>query len=72
MAKNWAQCMGYSVCKIFSLGQKLKLKKKKHVRNASRTTLELFFAKKQLKKTPSIGKMTSFQKSPKLLTMHGL
>ena len=27
-------------------GSKIEIKKKKHVRNASRTTLELFFAKK--------------------------
>ena len=42
----------YRLCKILTLGQKLKLLK--HAKNNSRTTLELFCAKKRSKKTPNI------------------
>ena len=35
---------------------------KKHVKNDSRSTLELFKCKKRLQKTRNIGKMTSFRK----------
>ena len=45
---NWSQNMGYSLWKMLSLGPKLKFKT--HVKHALRSTLELFCAKKGLKK----------------------
>ena len=45
---------------------------KTHVKNDSRATLQLFFPKKTLQKTPNIRRITSFRKLLKLVTMHGL
>ena len=42
------------------------------MKNDSKTTLELFFAKKMLQKTPNIRRIASFRKSLKLATTHGL
>ena len=67
---NWSQCMGYSLCKMLSLGQKFKFSKTcekrlyKHIR--------VVLCKKRLQKAPNIRKMTTFRKWPKLVTMHGL
>ena len=44
----------------------------KHVKNDSKSTLELFCGKKRLEKRPHIRQMTTFRKWPKLVTMHGL
>ena len=68
--QNWSKCMGYSVCKMLSLGPKLKFEKTsgkrpyKHIR--------VVLCKKRLEQTPNLQKMTSFRKWPKLVTMHGL
>ena len=62
--------MGYSLWKMVSLGQKLKMPKRcekrfyYHVRNVA--------GKKPLEKTLNIRKMRAFLKWPKLATMHGL
>lgn len=45
--RNRSKCMGYSLCKMLSLVQNFK----KGVKNVSRSTLELFFAKNELKNT---------------------
>ena len=46
--ENRPSCKGYSLCKMVSLGQKLKMPK--HAKNDSTRTLELLCAKKRSKK----------------------
>ena len=59
--ENRPSCKGYSLCKIVSLGQKLKLKKtcEKRFFNDVRVVL----CKKPLEKTPNIREMRRFWKS---------
>ena len=62
--------MGYSLCKMPSLGQKLKFQKRREKRLENH--IRFVLCNKRLYKTPNIRKMTSFQKTPKLVTMHRL
>ena len=61
--EKWPQCKGYSLCKMVSLGQKIKLPKTceklfyKHITNV--------LCKKQLQQTPYIWKMGLFWKLEK-------
>ena len=52
------RCMGYSLCKIVSLGQKLKIPKRCEKRLYDHIKLDV--CKKPLQKTPNISKMTPF------------
>ena len=65
--KNWPRCMGYSLCKMVSLGQKLKMLQRCEKRLYCH--IKVVVCKKQLQKTPNIRKMTAFWKWPKLATM---
>ena len=47
-------------------------KKKKHEKNDSRTTLELFYAKTRFEKTPNNKKITRFRNVTKLATLQRL
>ena len=40
--QKWPQCKGYSLCKMVSLGQKLKCEK--HAKHSCRSTLHLYYA----------------------------
>ena len=68
--QNWPRCMGYSPCKMVSLGQKLKMLKRCEKRLYYH--IKGVVCKKQLQKRPNIRKMRAFWKWPKLATMHGL
>ena len=60
--ENRPSCKGYSLCKIVSLGQKLKFKK--HAKNDSLIMLELFCAKNGLKKHQMFEKWDDFENRP--------
>ena len=60
--ENRPSCKGYRLCKMVSLGQKLKIGQK-HAKNESTSTLEMFCAKIRCKKTPIIREMRRFWKS---------
>ena len=68
--QKWPQCNGYSLCKMVSLGQKLKMPKTcdkrlyKHIR--------LVFCKKRLQKAAHIWEMRPFWKLAKMATMQRL
>ena len=71
--QNWPRCMGYSPCKIVSLGQKLKMPKtcEKGIEDHIRVVvckilqnLELSCAKNRLKETLNIGEMRQPLKWP--------
>ena len=68
--QNWPPCKGYSLCKIVTLSQKLKLSKtsEKHLYNHIR----LVPCKNPFQKARNIRKMTTFPKWPKLATMQRL
>ena len=68
--QNWPRCMGYSPCKMFSLGQKLKMAKRCEKRLYDH--IKVFVCKKPLQKTPNIRKMTGFWKWPKFTTMNAI
>ena len=68
--QNRPRCMGYSACKMLSLGQKLKMPKRCEKRFYDH--IEVVVCKKLLQKTPSIRKMTAVLKWPESATMHGL
>ena len=55
-------CKGYSLCKIVSLGQRLKLKK--DAKNDSLIILDLFCAKNRLSKHQILEKSDDFEKRP--------
>ena len=57
--ENRPSCQGYRLCKIVSLGQKLKLKK--HAKNDF-LMIELFCAKNRLRKHQRFGKWDDFEK----------
>ena len=57
--QNWSQCMGYSLCKMLSLGQKLKFWKACEKRLLNHITFVL--CKKPLQKTPNIRKWKFFE-----------
>ena len=56
--------MGYSQCKMVSLGQKLKMPKRCEKRLYDHITVVI--CKKPLQKTPNIEKMEAFGKWPKI------
>ena len=58
MAKNWPPCMGYSPCKMVSLGQKLKMLKRCEKRSYDH--IKVVVSKKALQKTPNTGKIRGF------------
>ena len=62
--------MGYSPCKMVTLGQKLKMLKR--CEKSLCDYIRLVVWKKPLQKTPNIRKMRDFSKLLKLATMHGL
>ena len=68
--QKWPQCKGYSLCKMVSLGKKLKMPKTcdkrlyKHIR--------LLLRKKRLQKAANIWEMGPFRKLAKMATMQGL
>jgi len=68
--QNWPLCKGYSVCKIGSLGLKLKFPEawKKLLFNYTRVVL----CKKHLQKLANIPIMTAFRKSSKWATLQRL
>ena len=68
--QNWPRCMGYSPCKMISLGQKLKTAERCTKRLCD--SIKNVVCKKQLQKTLNIRKMRAFKKWPKLATIHGL
>ena len=55
---------------MLNFSPKLKFKKTCEKRLSKQITVVL--CKKRLEKTPNIGKMTTFRKRSKLVTMHGL
>ena len=56
--QNWPRCMGYSPCKMVSLGQNLKAAKRCTKRLCD--NIKNVVCKKQLQKTPNIRKMRAF------------
>ena len=68
--QNEPQCMGYSPCKMLSLGQKLKMPKRCEKRFYDH--IEVVVCKKLLQKTPIIDKKGAVCKWPESATMHGL
>ena len=59
--KNRPSSKGYSLCKIITLGQKLKFEKA--CQNPFHKSLRVFVCKKPLQKTLNIGEMRPFWKS---------
>ena len=68
--RNWPRCMGYSPCKMVSLGQKLKTDKRCNKQLCD--NIKNLVCKKPLQKTPNSRKMRAISKWPKLATMYGL
>ena len=62
--QHWPQCMGYSPCKMVSLGQKLKTVKRCTKRLCD--NIKNVVCEKPLQKTPNIGKMRAFSKMAKI------
>ena len=60
--ENQPSCKGYSLCKILTLGQKLKFQK--HVKIHSTNHLELFCAKNRSKKQSIFEKWDHFENRP--------
>ena len=58
--QKWAFCKGYTEWSKIAFFLGLKLKVENITKNDSRTTLELFYRKKQIHKKPVIRKMTRF------------
>ena len=67
---NWPPRKGYSLCKMVSLGQKLKMPKRCEKRCFDHFIVVV--CKKPLQKTPNIGKTRAFWKWPKLATTQRL
>ena len=68
--QKWPPSKGYRLCKIVTLGQKLKMHK-----NMLKTFLQhiaVVLCKKRLQKTANIGKMRAFWKLPKMATKQRL
>ena len=68
--KKWPPSKGYRLCKIVTLGQKLKMHK-----NMLKTFLQhiaVVLCKKRLQKTANIRKMRAFWKLPKMATKQRL
>ena len=65
--QNWPWCMGYSPCKMVSLGQKLKIRKRCEKRFYDH--IKLVVCKKPLQKPPNIRKITALRRWLKLATM---
>ena len=68
--QKWPPSKGYRLCKIVTLGQKLKMHK-----NMLKTFLQhiaVVLSKKRLQKTANIGKMRPFWKWPKIATKQRL
>ena len=68
--QKWPQCKGYSLCKMVSLGQKLKIRKacdKRFYRH-----IRLVLCKKRLQKAANIWEMRPFWKLAKMATMQRL
>ena len=61
-----APTKGYSLCKILTLGQKLKMQKNLQERFLQHIAVVL--CKEQLQKTPNIRTMRAFWKLPKMAT----
>ena len=61
--ENRPSCKGYSLCKMVSLGQKFKLKKK-HAKKDSLITLEFFCEKNRLRKHQIFEKWDDFENRP--------
>ena len=57
-SQNWPRGKGYRLCKIATLGQKLKMPKTCEKRFYSH--IRVVVCKKRLEKTPNIGKMRAF------------
>ena len=57
--EKWAQCKGCSLCKMVSLGQKIKLPKT--CKNLSTSTLQTFYAKNSSKKQLIFEKWDDFE-----------
>ena len=68
--QNWPPRKGYSLCKMVSLGQKLKMPKRCQKRFYDH--IKVVVCKKPLLKKPNIGKTTAFGKWPKLATRQRL
>ena len=68
--RKWPQCKDYSPCKIFKLGQKIKLCKTCEKRFYKRIKVVLW--KKWLLKPANIRKMRAFSKWPKMVLMQRL
>ena len=62
--ENRPSCKGYRLCKIVSLGQKLKLKKKKLAKNDSLIILQFLCAKNRLRKHQIFEKWHDFENRP--------
>ena len=60
--ENRPSCKGYSLCKIVSLGQKVKFKK--HAKNDFLIMLELFCAKNRLREHKILGNWDDFENRP--------
>ena len=70
IGRKWPLSNGYKLCKIVTLGQKLKMHK-----NMLKTFLQhiaVVLYKKRLKKTANIGKMKAFLKCAKMATKQRL
>ena len=59
--KNWPSCKGYRLCKMLTLGQKLKFKKT--CQNSFYKSFRVVLCKKPLKKTLNVREMRAFLKS---------
>ena len=68
--QKWPQCKGYSPCKIFTLGQKIKLPK--ICKKRFYKYIKVVLSKNRLQKTAYIRKMRAFWKWPKMATMQRL
>ena len=64
--QNWPRCMGYSPCKMVSLGQKLKMPKRceKQFYDHIKVVVNAKNRSSLGRKTPNIRKMTAFWKWP--------
>ena len=68
--QKWPQCEVYSLCKMVSLAQKLKIPKKSDKRLSKH--IRLVLCKKQLQKAANIWEMRPFWKLAKMATMQRL
>ena len=68
--RKWPISKGYSLCKIVTLGQKLKMQK--HMLKTFLQHIAVVLCKKQLQKTPYIRNMRAFRNLPKMATKQRL